>query len=150
MTELGFPFARELGEQHAAVRVTLRWIEAELARQASCSRLDDSLQRSLRTFRQELGEHFSFEERHGFEGGFDSPEPEIQRVTSRLVREHREFERRMDEILDQLGKSTTAAGAVAALHAFFDDVRRHDAEESSLLLRIVHGAMEFHEPPVGD
>ncbi len=101
----------------------------------------------LRVFREQLVQHFRFEELNGFEGGFGSHDPEIQRWTLELIRQHHEFEARLSAILVRLQESASERGVPAAvladLGAFFLDLRRHDAQENALLLWIARGPADF-------
>ncbi len=134
--ELSFSFGRELREQHDAVRATARWLQAELDRAADLHE-ESFVHGPLRAFRHELGEHFRFEERGGFGGACASSDPEIRACCGRLLRQHGEFERRLDALLMRL-ESLHGLGQVlppellADLRCFFDDLARHDAEENAL------------------
>ncbi len=148
--ELRFPFARELREQHDALRATARWLLAEIERAADPHE-ESFVHGPLRAFRYELGQHFGFEEKSGFEGAFGSPDSEVQRRCGELVRQHRQFERRLDAILVRLD-ALQGLGQVlppelrADLRCFFDDLRRHDAEENALAQQITYGAVDLHGP----
>lgn len=144
--ELAFPFARELHEQHDALRTTARWIEAEVNRLRNCQNREGFLLVPLRAFAHELGEHFRFEERHAF-GLKEGPtsvraephDPSSQGVLA-FAEEHRAFERRLATILVRIDSSDALdcvipADVLADLHCFFDDLRRHDARESAFVLR---------------
>lgn len=145
--DLKFPFARELREQHDALRTALRWFcaEAEQGRPRGGAAGNAAFE-ILRVIRDQLIQHFRFEELNGFEGGLGSHEPEIQRRVQELVSQHRAFEARLDGCLDRLGRSGTEpaipAPLLTDLAAFLVDLRRHDAEENALLLRISRGPID--------
>ena len=80
--EIEFPFARELGEQHAAVRSTVKWLEIEIARSSPAGIPGEVAVTTLHVFRAQMSEHFRFEERGGFEAGFGSADMEIRRRTA--------------------------------------------------------------------
>lgn len=143
--DLAFPFARELSEQHDALRTTARWIEAEVHRLRHCQNREGFLLVPLRAFAHELGEHFRFEERHAF-GLSARPSPAaatgpIPAEVLGFVGEHRSFERRLATILVRVeaGEAldcVVAPDILADLHDFFDELRRHDARETAF---VAHG-----------
>lgn len=146
--ELEFPFSRELREQHDALRAAARWLQAELEQERAGGRAARGDARdSLRVFREQLVQHFRFEERNGFEGGVGSHDPEIQRWTLELVRQHHALEERLDALLSRPEESGSEPGITAPwlteLRAFFAALRRHDAEENALLLWISRGPTDF-------
>jgi len=137
----GFPFTQELHEQHDALRATLHWLEAELAH-AGCNEHEESFVLApLLAFQQELGEHFRFEERHGFGGADRAPQAELRREARELAQEHRTFERRLAALANRIaalrGLGCLLAPDLAAdLRDFCDQLRRHDAREQALLGRL--------------
>jgi hemerythrin-like domain-containing protein len=142
--DLAFPFARELHEQHDALRTTARWIEAEVSRLRHSQHREGFLLVPLRAFAHELGEHFRFEERHAFglRSGPDAqaalPGPARHEALLAFTEEHRVFERRLASILVRLQAGETLDSLVspdilADLKGFFDDLRRHDARESAFV-----------------
>jgi hypothetical protein len=149
--ELRFPFAGELREQHDALRTTMRWFQAELDRgegeRLGCARASEF----LRVFREQLVEHFRFEELSGFEGGVSSPDSEIQHWTAELMRQHQALEGRLRALLEHLGgvhaDEALPAPLLAELRAFFSSLRRHDAEENALILWISQGPTDFVRQP---
>ncbi len=146
--ELKFPFARELQEQHDALRAAIRWFRAEAEQERPCGNAGRGDPREfLRVFREQLSLHFRFEELNGFEGGVGSHDPEIQRWTQELIRQHRAFEVRLNALLLRLEESGDDPGIPAPLLSelgvFFGDLRRHDAEENALLLWISRGPADF-------
>ena len=150
--ELKFPFARELEEQHDALRAAMRWFDSELEADIAAGR--DERRKAgefLLVLREQLVQHFRFEELNGFEGGFGSDDPELRRWTQELVRQHHAFERRLDALLSPLEQSGPGPGLpedwLVGLRALLADLRRHDAEENALMLWIGHGPVDFaHEP----
>jgi hypothetical protein len=149
--EPSFPFAGELREQHDALRATLRWFQAELegtpAGRLGCAPASEF----LRVFREQLVEHFRFEELSGFEGGASSPDSEIQNWTAELMRQHRALDERLQGLRRRLAEQDQQ-GAVpvplrAELRAFFSALRRHDAEENALILWISQGPTDFVRHP---
>lgn len=131
-SEHGFPFERELREQHDALRASVRWLAAEVDRGAE---LD--LVALLDMFAGELVGHFRFEERHGLAEALGCPALEVRRWGAELVRQHGEMEQRLDE-LQRCVDALRAAGSARAfprseLAALLTAIRRHDAEENALL-----------------
>lgn len=146
--DLNLPFGRELQEQHEALRASMQRIQSELGSGPSHERGGrGDLHECLPVFREQLIQHFRFEERNGFDGGFGLDDPEVERRMHELVLQHHEFEKRLGVFLQHL--ETAGAGAripealLADLGAFFGDLRRHDAEESALFLRIACGPKDF-------
>lgn len=144
-TELKFPFARELREQHDALRAAVRWFRALAERSGSSESGRADAREFLRVFRDQLVQHFRFEELNGFEGGVGSHDAEIQRWIQELMRQHRAFEGRLDGLLLRLKESGNDQWIplLTELGAFFGDLRRHDAEEDALLLWISRGPTDF-------
>lgn len=146
--ELEFPFARELQEQHDALRVAVRWFQAEVEREQPTRAGERAEAREfLRVFREQLTQHFRFEELSGFGGGVGAHDPELQRWIQELIRQHRAFEERLDALLARLDATGNDAEIPAALlmelGAFLGALRRHDAEENALLLWISRGPTDF-------
>lgn len=146
--ELKFPFARELKEQHDALWATVRWFRSEVEQGRSSGPgeyVDEGA--FLRVFREQLVQHFRFEELNGFEGGCGSHDPEIQRWTLEFIRQHHAFEERLDALLVRLEEPGSdgeiPAPLLTELGAFFGDLRRHDAEENALLLWVSRGPTDF-------
>src|SRR5262245_37798545 len=106
--EVEFPFARELGEQHAAVRSTVKWLEIEIARSNRSGMPGEVAVTTLHVFRVQMGEHFRFEERGGFDTGFGSDDADVLRRTAELVRQHRSLESRLDAILASIARAAAA------------------------------------------
>jgi len=145
-TSVRFPFSVELKEQHAALRSTLHWMEAQVAERRERVFVERNFLGLLRTFREHLGEHFRFEEVNGFEGGFCSPDAEIQELAGSFVRQHRALEARLDALLDRTAAPPGAEDACLLLDElllFFRQLRRHDALEDAMLQRIVHGPTDL-------
>jgi hypothetical protein len=145
-TTVRFPFSIELREQHAALRSTLHWMEVEVAQKGERIFVEASFLGHLRTWRGHLGQHFRFEEENGFEGGFGSPDAEIQELTGTFVRQHRSLEARLDALLDRMAAPPGAEDAALLLDEllfFFRQLRRHDALEDAMLQRIVHGPLDL-------
>ncbi len=153
--ELKFPFARELEEQHDALRAAVRWFQSELeAGRAGGRDVRREAREFLLVFREQLVQHFRFEELNGFEGGFGSDDPELQRWTRELVRAHHEFEQRLVALLSRLEQAGAGPELpepwLGELRVLLGDLRRHDAEENALLLWIARGPVDFareHDPP---
>jgi hypothetical protein len=144
-TNVRFPFSIELREQHAALRSTLHWMEVEVAEKGEHA-LGLGFLDQLRTWRGHLAQHFRFEEENGFEGGFGSPDAEVQELTGTLVRQHRALEGRLDALLDRMDAPAGAEDASQLLEElllFFRQLRRHDALEDAMLQRIVHGPLDL-------
>ncbi|NOT32320.1 MAG: hemerythrin domain-containing protein [Planctomycetes bacterium] len=146
--ELCFPFARELQEQHDALRAAVRWFQAEVEpAQPALAAERVNAREFLRVFREQLTQHFRFEELSGFEGGVGAHDPEIQRWTQELIRQHRAFEEHLDALSARLDATALDAGIPAVLltelGAFFGALRRHDAEENALILWISRGPTDF-------
>lgn len=146
--ELRFPFAHELQEQHDALRAAVRWFQAELdPGRPGGPAARGAAREFLRVFREQLIRHFRFEELNGFEGGVGSHDPEIQRWTQELIRQHHAFEERMSALeqrLEEAGEGQAVPEPLLAeLGAFFSALRRHDAEENALLLWISQGPTDF-------
>ena len=138
-----FPFARELEEQHDALRAAVRWFETELGSGRSEGRSGARAAREfLVPFREQLVGHFRFEERGGLASGFGSDDQGVRSWTQELVRQHHELEQRLDALLVHPGQDGGSAGRdawQAELLAFLGALRRHDAEENSLMLWISRG-----------
>jgi hypothetical protein len=146
--ELGFPFARELREQHDALRTAVRWFQAELGAQRAREPGRAAHARDfVREFREQLVQHFRFEELNGFEGAFGSDDPEVQGWARELIRQHHAFERELSGLLEQLELCPAGAAVpgrlLGELAAFFGARRRHDAEENAFMLRISRGPLDF-------
>lgn len=147
-TELKFPFARELEEQHDAMRAAMRWLQAEVGPERKGPPCSPREARALlHPFREQLVLHFRFEERNGFQGGFASDDPEVQRWTQELVRQHHEFEQRLGALvgrLDRIGDGAKITDDwLVELQALLRALRRHDAEENAVLLWISRGPADF-------
>jgi len=134
-----FPFSIELSEQHVALRNTLRWVEAEMARKRERVFDERRFLGLFRTWADHLRLHFRFEEEHGFEGGLGSLDQEIRELTGCFVRQHRSLQTRLDALL----ALTTArppgiepAVLLEELLRFFHELRRHDVLENAVLDRI--------------
>lgn len=150
--ELKFPFARELEEQHDALRAAVRWYQSELETGIAEGRDGPREAREfLLVFREQLVQHFRFEELNGFEGGFGSDDPELRRWTQELVRQHHAFELRLVALLSRLDQVATSRELPedwsAELRALLSDLRRHDAEENALMLWIARGPLDFAREP---
>ena len=149
--EFRFPFASELREQHDALRTAIRWFQAELARgpgeRLECARAFQF----LRMFREQLVEHFRFEELSGFEGGVSSPDSQIQALTQDLMRQHQGLEKDLLALLERLesmrAQEELPAPLLAWVRSFFSALRRHDAEENALILWISQGPTDFVRHP---
>ena len=132
------PWAEELAIDHARIRDTMRWIEAELDRQcASELQHDGPLVGPFRFFRFKLGRHFELEEADGFPTLL-ARAPELKPRVDTLVEQHRDFVERMATIVAQLERAARPDGKlrlrlVEDIRALFDDLRRHDAEEGRLM-----------------
>jgi len=138
--ELKFPFARELQEQHDAVRAAARWFQVDVEREraSGCVSGREALA-FLQMFREQLIRHFRFEETNGFEGGLGSSDADIQRWARELVGQHRALEQRLDVLISRLESGDDRALPVPLLvewRTFFGALHRHDAEENALLLWI--------------
>lgn len=130
-----------LDEEHEAVRNAQRWIGVELAqyRGGQQSRKHgEVLQGSLESFRRHLRHHFELEEGEG--GPLRvAPEQAGNRADKLrgLVAQHREFERRLDEIV-ALVEGANLAGTPAPdrldelLGSLTADMGRHEAMETVL------------------
>jgi hypothetical protein len=146
--ELGFPFARELREQHDALRAVVRWFQAELGPEPAREPGRAAHARDfLCEFREQLVRHFRFEELNGFEGALGSDDPEVQAWARELVRQHHAFERELTGFLEQLELSPAGSSVpdplLGELAAFFGALRRHDAEENALMLWISRGPLDI-------
>lgn len=142
--EPAFPFARELREQHDALRAVVRWFLAEAGRKPGGPAQHARGLELLRLFRDELHHHFRFEEQGAFQDGMSSRDRSIRGWTQELVRQHRDFEARLDALLGDLERSPAAGGVPAALLAklanLLGALRRHDAEENALLRWVAGGS----------
>lgn len=126
-----------LDEEHSALRVLMRWIEAELEREAGSLdglRGDGPLLAPLRAFRSHLDKHFEFEE------SGDVLPPLLLRLPGGAFEswksEHRAFLGRLDDgirSLEEARGGTLPAPQQQILRRVFDDLRRHDARENALL-----------------
>ena len=137
-TTIRFPFAIELHEQHAALRSTLRWLEAEIARRRERVFGERRFLALLRTFGDHLRKHFRFEEEHGFEGGVGSRTPEIQELVRGFELQHRSLETRLDALLALTATPTPGIEPDVLLDEclrFFHELRRHDALENAAFER---------------
>jgi len=145
--ELKFPFARELKEQHDALRATVRWFRSEVEQGRSNGSGGPVGDAFLRLFHEQLVKHFRFEELHGFEGGSGSNDPEIQGWTLELFRQHHDLEERLGALIARLEESGSVreipAPLLTELDAFFAALRQHDAEENALLSWISRGPADF-------
>lgn len=135
--EPAFPFARELREQHDALRAVVRWFLAEAGRKPGGRAQHARGLELLRLLRDELHHHFRFEEQGAFQDGLSSGDRSIRAWTQELVRQHRGFEERLGALLCELERSPESGGVPAALLAklatLLGALRRHDAEETALL-----------------
>jgi hypothetical protein len=145
-TNVRFPFSIELKEQHAALRSTLHWMEVQVAEKGERVFGDRSFLALLRTWRDHLLQHFRYEEVNGFEGGFGSPDVEIQELTGTFVRQHRALEARLDWLIDRTSAPPGAEDPFLMLDElllFFRQLRRHDSLEDAMLQRIVNGPQDL-------
>jgi hypothetical protein len=149
--ELAFPFAGELHEQHAALRTAIRWLQAELASPDADRRTRARALEFLSVFREQLVQHFRFEELSGFDGGAFSSDSEIQGWTQELMRQHHALEAQLGTLIGRLeadaGAEQVHTELLAELGDFFRALRRHDAEENALILWITQGPTDFVREP---
>jgi len=139
--ELKFPFARELQEQHDALRATVRWFQSEFdPGRLRGQRRSGAASGFLREFREELIRHFRFEEQAGDQAETGWRDPDIQPRMQELARQHGAFEERLESLqrrLEAAGpESAIALPLLRELGGFFADLGRHEAEERALLRRI--------------
>jgi hypothetical protein len=142
--EVRFPFTLELREQHAALRSTIRWLESEVDQKRG-NLAGGAFLGLLHTFRDQLLEHFRFEEANGIEGGFGSSDPELHALASGLIRQHRELELRLGQAVSLFEVARDpyfALDALLSLKAFFREMRKHDALEDAILQRLRHESVE--------
>lgn len=140
---LGFvgrgPSIREVEEDHVAVRDMAARIQHELSDERKSP---EDLAALLEAFRSRLEAHFALEERRwsGFQG------PDCDRTTAHwvegLVREHREIERRIGDVLSRLGaeqgtRRAPSAAVASAIRALIDDLYAHELSETKLFQRRV-------------
>lgn len=142
--EVRFPFTLELREQHAALRSTIRWLESEVDLKRG-NLAGGAFLGLLHTFRDQIVQHFRFEEANGIEGGFGSSDPEMHALAYGLIRQHRELEQRLDQAVrgfEGVADPYLALDALLALRAFFREMRKHDAIEDAILQRLRHESVE--------
>lgn len=142
--DVRFPFTLELREQHAALRSTIRWLESEVDHKRG-TLAGGAFLGLLHTFRDEIVQHFRFEEANGIEGGFGSSDPELHALAHGLIRQHRELEKRIEGVVQGFEGAPDpylAIDALLALRAFFREMRKHDALEDAILQRLRHESVE--------
>jgi len=131
----------EIAEDHSAIRAIMRWIEAELARQADSAvgiRGDGPLLGPLRSFRDHLDRHFEFEERSGVLPAAIALLPVGSPTLEEWKQQHRDLLLRLNRairLLEQAAKTSAALADSfeAELRRVFDDLRDHDKLENRLL-----------------
>lgn len=142
--EVRFPFTLELREQHAALRSTIRWLESEVDQKRG-NLAGGAFLGLLLAFRDQIVQHFRFEEANGIEGGFGSSDPELHALATGLIRQHRELEQRLDQAVrgfESAPDPYLALDSLLALRAFFREMRKHDALEDAILQRLRHESVE--------
>lgn len=139
-----FPLALQLDEEHRSVHVSMRWIWAEVLRQIDEEgrvRPGGPLLGPLRSFREHLLRHFRFEEDEGLLGDPPEDDADTAALVGRLVLEHRDFEGRLDRLVEELERDDRDGRRVLSLFAdelrrLFNDLRRHEALEDELVRRV--------------
>jgi hypothetical protein len=153
---------RQIVAEHAAIRATIGQIELELDRMlarptgpsgAAGKAGDWALPGLVRSFRAHLRRHFKLEEGGGLLGDaaayFD---PQAQREVGALIAEHRQFERAIDRICDEIDERIVPG---ATVHRCFDGelrkliahLARHEAAENALLHRVLGQASDDGRRP---
>lgn len=136
-----FSDLQEIDEEHSAIRAIMRWIEAELARQAESPggiRGDGPLLGPLRSFRDHLDRHFEFEERSGVLPAAIALRPEGSPTLEEWKQQHRDLQLQLNRairLLEQAAKTSAALAESfeAELRRVFADLREHDKLENRLL-----------------
>ena len=146
---LGEALVQEIAREHAAIFEATRQIEQELDRLSEHPEdvggrweLPD-LAKSLRGY---LVNHFQLEECGGLLGGdVLASDPEARSAIDELIREHREFERRIDRVIEELDTGFTPTESVQGcfdgeLRSLIADMALHESRESRMFHRIVRRA----------
>ena len=132
----------KIAEEHAVIRATVQRIHAELDRllaHPTQSGEEWELPALLRSFRKHLRRHFELEESGGLLGNSrDYYDPSTRRKVETLVSEHRDFERRVTRILDEVNGGIVPAAIVQSCHDrelrnLLADLTRHENVEIALL-----------------
>ncbi len=137
---------QEISEEHAVIRATMQRIHAALDRllaHPARSGEEWELPALLRSFREHLRRHFELEESGGLmEDARDYYDPSTRHKVETLVSEHRDFERRVTRILDEVNGGIVPAAIVQSCHDrelrnLLADLTRHENVEIALLQTLI-------------
>ena len=141
---IGVDLVREIAKEHAAIHEVIRRIEQELDRLlAHPAELGGrwELPDLTKSCREHLMKHFQLEERGGLLGDeVLRCSPEVQRTVTELIKEHRDFERRISRIVEELDTGFVPSDTVqncfdGELRSLIADLARHESVESELFLK---------------
>lgn len=148
--ETGAIRARQLAREHFVIREAMKRIESRIDGEA-----DESEERALLwdifslvgSLRDHLTRHFRLEEAGGLLcGAVQHGVAETQRFADGLVAQHRDFEHRLERILDQLDSAVRDARRPSkaatdsyeqALRSLLRDLASHEREEAGLLEQVI-------------
>ena len=137
---------QEMAEEHAVIRTTMQRIHGALDRLLAYparSGEEWELPALLRSFREHLKRHFEQEESRGLLGDArEYYDPGTQRQVETLVSEHRDFERRVTRILDEVDGGFVPPAIVQSCHdrelrKLLADLARHETVENALLQALI-------------
>ena len=134
-----------LEEEHAVFKSAVREIQAELDRAHDSRDIDggrDVLLALLSRLRSLLLGHFSREEKGWSQLDASRSTPSTQRWIETLVREHRDYLKRIGELTSTLEAALLSRAPLAAefdgeLSALLGDLMRHELSEARLMQRSI-------------
>lgn len=142
------PQHSEIASDHQALGAMVREVKADLDRLQCdpCGRQPAfALRNTLHQMHQRLERHFAHEEA-GWSSTKDR-DPSSERWVRTLTKQHRDFESRMRDILDELDRDLKAGGPLsvecnAAMRAVLTDLTAHELSEDRLLQRAIFEGLE--------
>ena len=152
MTQKELGVAHKVEEEHKGLSQQMGEIKMESVKEVSPEDFPNwrlELIWHLRDFKNRLLRHFDLEEEGGFMKDVLSTAPESQPKVSELKAEHRQFSRKLEEIMNALKgmhkKDSEKLDKVRnKLNEFIATLRKHEEEEHRLLQRTYF--REYGEP----
>ncbi len=129
MAQLQATFGNALLEAHRALVEDLRDLEATRATDQP-----EGLAARLERTRNQLAEHFRFEEQNGYLASVLERYPHLKGPVQHLVGEHRHLLRSLDELRGEVQQASLPAGDLGQrVAAWIRQVRRHERRENVLV-----------------